>query len=408
MSNKPIPLIIIGAGPAGLAAAIAHGKGAVILERNTEAGKKLLLSGSGQCNFTNDLPNEDFIRACRKAGPFLKKAIFAYDSDFFIELLSVAGCNSMVREDGKVFPASLKAAHVRDAMLKTALLKGAEIIYDAKVESVSKAKSTFVVETRKQVYQSKKLLLACGGSSWSQTGSCGDGYVFAQNLGHSVSLIKPALAAIETVQQEHFSHCAGSTVVNIKADFIDGSNANTNLHERDKHSDAGDLLFTHRGLSGPLILNNSHLLNEGAIVRLHLVPDADEMVRQAITEYPNKLAVNAFKALPLTEATIASILYYLGIYTDTPVRELKKKQINQFIGFLQAADFTVKKVESLDTSMSSAGGVVLKEVNSNTMESRIISGLYLAGEMLDYALPTGGFNIQTAFSTGYLAGESSI
>jgi predicted flavoprotein YhiN len=141
---------------------------------------------------------------------------------------------------------------------------------------------------------------------------------------------------------------------------------------------------------------------------LHLVPEAEEIVKQTIKQYPHKLAINAFKALPLTEATIASILHYLGIYTDTPVRDLNKKQINQFIGFLQAADFVIKQVESLDTAMSTAGGVLLKEVNPATMESRLVPGLFFAGEVLDYALPTGGFNIQTAFSTGWLAGESSV
>lgn len=398
MSLKTLPFMIIGAGPAGLAAAIAHGKGAVILERNPEAGKKLLLSGSGQCNFTNTLSNEDFIRACRKAGPWLKPAIYSYDSTFFIELLAEAGCNSFVREDGKVFPASLKAAHVRDALLRIALHKGAEIIYDSKVISISRKKSMFIVETEKQKYQAQKLLLACGGSSWSQTGSEGDGYTFAEGLGHTISMIRPSLASIETTQQEYFSHCAGSTVQDVKADFISPDG---------KHSDTADLLFTHRGLSGPLILNNSYLLKEGATIRLHLIPDAEEMVKQAIKQYPHKLAVNAFKLLPLTEAIIASILFYLGIDIDTPVRDLKKKQINQFIGYLQAADFTIKQVESLETSMSTAGGVLLKEVNSTTMESRIVPGLYFAGEVLDYALPTGGFNIQAAFSTGLLAGESS-
>jgi predicted Rossmann fold flavoprotein len=399
LSLKPIPLLIIGAGPSGLAAAIAHGKGAVILERNCEAGRKLLLSGSGQCNFTNNLSNEDFIRACRKAGAFLKKAVYAHDSSFFIEQLSKAGCNSLVREDGKVFPSSLKAEHVRDALLKTALANGAEIIYDTNVKQISRKKSTFLIETQSREYQAKQVLIACGGSSWQQTGSEGDGYTFAESLGHTINPIKPALASVETTQQDSFSHCAGSTLQDMKADFITKTG---------KHSDKADLLFTHRGLSGPLILNNSYLLEKGATIRLHLVPEAEEIVKQAIQKYPHKLAVNAFKVLPLTEALIVSILRYLGINPDIPVRDLNKKQINQFIGFLQAADFTVKQVESLETCMSTAGGVLLKEVNPATMESRLVPGLFFAGEVLDYSLPTGGFNIQTAFSTGFLAGESAL
>jgi len=399
LSLKLTPLIIVGAGPAGLAAAIAHGKGAVILERNKEAGKKLLLSGSGQCNFTNNLTNEDFIRACRKAGPFLKKAIYAHDSDSLIELLASAGCNSFIREDGKVFPSSLKAEHVRDALLKLALAKGAEFVYNISVLEIKKKKAGFHIQTDKYEYMAEKVLIACGGSSWPQTGSAGDGYTLAASLGHTINPVKPALASVETMQTDSFSHCSGSTVPNVKADFVTKTG---------KHSDTADLLFTHRGLSGPLILNNAYLLGKNDIVRLHLVPDAEEIVKQAIKEYPHKLAVNAFRSLPLTEATITSILHYLDIYIDTPVRDLNKKQINQFIGFLQAAEFVIKQVEGLETSMSSAGGVLLKEVNPATLESRLVPGLFFAGEVLDYALPTGGFNIQTAFSTGWLAGESSL
>jgi predicted Rossmann fold flavoprotein len=395
---KPIPFIIIGAGPAGLAAAIAYGKGAVILERNSVAGKKLLLSGSGQCNFTNTLSNEDFIRTCRKAGPFLKHAIYKADSGFFTDILNKAGCPSFSRADGKVFPLSLKAEQVRDALLNAALKNGAEIIYNTAVTEITQSKSGFIIETDREKLDCQKLLIATGGSSWSQTGSVGDGYIFAQVLGHTIRPVRPALASIETRQTKSFSHCTGSTVSDVKADFITANG---------KHSDKGDLLFTHRGLSGPLILDNSHLLSNGDIVRVRLVPEAVEFVTRAVQSNPQKLIINALKTLPLTEAIIASVLHHLHIFTDTPVRELNKRQINKITGFLMAADFTVKKVESLETSMSTAGGVLLKEVDSATMQSRIVKGLFLAGEVLDYALPTGGFNIQTAFSTGWLAGKSA-
>jgi len=394
-----IPFVIIGSGPSGLAAAVAHGKDAVILERNSEAGKKLLLSGTGQCNFTNNLSKEDFIRACRKAGPWLKSAIYSYDSGFFINLLDEAGCESFAREDGKVFPVSLKAEHVRDALLNTALTNGTEVIYNTQVLEVKKSKTGFTLKTNNSDIQCTKLLIACGGSSWQQTGSSGDGYSFAEKLGHTINAIKPALASMETTTQESFSQCAGSTLQNIRADFITKTG---------KHKDTADLLFTHRGLSGPLILNNSYLLEKGDIIRLHLVTNAEKSVPHALHNNQHKIVVNALKTLPLTEAIIESVLHYLSIPADTPARDLSKKEINKIIGFLQAGDFIIKQVESLETSMSTAGGVLLKEVNPSTMESRIVPNLYLAGEVLDYALPTGGFNIQAAFSTGYLAGKSSL
>jgi len=394
-----IPFVIIGAGPAGLAAAIAYGKGAVILERNQEAGKKLLLSGTGQCNFTNTLSKEDFIRACRKAGPWLKSAIYTYDSDFFINLLEEAGCESFAREDGKVFPSSRKAEHVRDALLKTTMHNGAEIVYDTQVLEIKKSKNGFILKTNNDEIQCTKLLIACGGSSWQQTGSTGDGYFFAEKLGHKINPIKPALASVETSSQDSFSQCSGSTLQNIRADFITKTG---------RHKDTDDVLFTHRGLSGPLILNNSYLLEKGDTIRLHLVPDAETSVPKALRDNRHKIVLNALKALPLTEAIIASVLHYLCIFADTQVRDLSKKEINKIINFLQAGDFIIKQVESLETSMSTAGGVLLKEVNPATMQSRIVQGLYIAGEVLDYALPTGGFNIQAAFSTGFLAGISAI
>lgn len=393
-----LPFIIIGAGPAGLAAAITYGKGAVILEGNSEAGKKLLLSGSGQCNFTNNLSNADFIKACRKAGPFLKHAVYAYDSKAFRDLLTAAGCPSLVREDGKVFPVSLKAEHIRDALLKAALGKGAEIVYKVHVSSISRIENVFALKTSSGEFRCRKLLLACGGSSWPQTGSRGDGYAYAEALGHTISPIKPALAAVEIESYGAFKQCAGNTIEQTKAQF---------LTPNKKYRDADDLLLTHTGLSGPLILNNSHLLAKGDIIRLHLIPDAEKLLAHAIHNAGSKQILNALKSIALPQAVMEAILLTLKINPETKAIALSKQQRNLIINALQSFDFRIKRVESLATSMSTAGGVLLKEVNSSTMESRIVNGLYFAGEVLDYALPTGGFNIQATFSTGWLAGRSA-
>jgi predicted Rossmann fold flavoprotein len=395
---RTVPFAIIGAGPAGLAAAVAYGNGAVILERNPIAGKKLLLSGSGQCNFTNNLSNEDFIRACRKAGPFLKPAIYKADSACFIKLLTKAGCPAFAREDGKVFPVSLQASDVRNALLKACLDAGAEVLYNTKVQAVVKEEKGFLIRTDRTDLRCHKLLLATGGSSWSLTGSTGDGYAFAQALGHKLHPIKPALASVEVESYAFFKQCAGNTLYQVKAEFIT---------KTAKHKDKGDLLFTHTGLSGPLILNNSYLLEKGDIIRLHLLPNADEAVVKALQTEPHKQVTNALKALNIPHALLEAILIKSGINPTAPASTLPQRQINNIIGALQAFDFTVKKLESLETSMSTAGGVLLKEVDAATMQSRIVKGLFLAGEVLDYALPTGGFNIQTAFSTGWLAGKSA-
>lgn len=397
--SRTIPFAIIGAGPAGLAAAIAYGPGAVITERNREAGVKLLLSGSGQCNFTNKLGRDDFIRACRKAGPFLKPAFYAFDSRFFIELLEKNGCPSLAREDGKVFPASLKASDVRDALLQAALGQGARIMYGVQVLSVQKTELGFALKTGKGDILCWKLLLACGGASWPQTGSSGDGYSFAKELGHAISPLRPALASIETEGYGPFRTCAGNTLYNIKAEFITAQG---------KHKGSGDVLFTHRGLSGPLILDNSHLLEKGAVVRLHLLPEAEPAVNTILQSSPSKQVSNALKALALPSALLEAVLRSLQVKLETPAGKITRQERNRISSALQAWDFKVKAVESLRTCMSTAGGVALKEVNSAAMESRLVKGLYLAGEVLDHALPTGGFNIQIAFSTGWLAGKSAL
>lgn len=399
MIKTTISYVIIGAGPAGLAAAIAYGNGAVILERNAEAGRKLLLSGSGQCNFTNNLSNAEFIKACRKAGPFLKHAVYACGSIFFIEFLAEQDCPSLVRDDGKVFPASQKAEQVRDVLLKAALNKGAEIVYNAHVSSIIRTESVFILKTRQGEFRCRKLLLSCGGASWPQTGSSGEGYTFAKSLGHSISPVRPALAAVETEHFDYFKQCAGNTLLQVKAEF---------MAKTQKHKDTDDLLFTHTGLSGPLILNNSHLISKNDIIRLHLVQEAEKLVLHAIHNAGSKQLLNALKIIPLPQAVMEAIILSLSINPETKAMALSKQQRNLIVNALQSLDFKVRTVESLQTSMSTAGGVLLKEVNSATMKSRLVSGLYLAGEVLDYALPTGGFNIQAAFSTGWLAGKSAL
>jgi len=403
------PFIIIGAGPAGMAAAVAYGKGALILEKKLEAGKKLLLSGSGQCNFTNDLSPAQFIKSCRKSGPFLKHAIYNYGNVFFRDLLAKHGCPSFVREDGKVFPVSLKAKDVRDKMLDILYEKGADIYFNNPIYSIRYVKAGFLIkiyidEKSRGLYLAtedvfaEKVLLACGGSSRWETGSFGDGHRFASALGHGINPIRSALANIDTFESDSFADCAGISLQNIRADFITKTG---------KYKDVGDLLFTNTGLSGPLILNNSYLLDEDDVVRLHLLPDTETRLAEILQSSQAKKLINALKPLPLPVALLQAILLFLKINLSSRISDLTRQQRNLFINSLQSFDFKVSKVESLATCMSSAGGVLLKEVNPATMESRLIPGLYLAGEVLDYALPTGGFNIQTAFSTGWLAGISA-
>ncbi len=396
---KNAPIIIIGAGPAGLLAAIATGKNAMVLERNPYAGKKLLLSGSGQCNFTNAFDNDDFLFHLRNASHFLKPALYAFDKDAFIDLLAKQGCKSSKREDGKYFPESKHSASVRGALYRAALSSGAQFSFDTHVSSVAKqAEGGFLVKTDKETFSADKIILATGGKSYPQTGSDGLGYVIAKSLGHKIEPLTPALASVQLTSSSRFTDCAGISLKNVAIAFCS---------PQGRIKDRGDLLFTHTGLSGPVILNNSFMVKAGSSISLTFVDDGAQRMQKLVTQEPRKALQTALKSFSLPAALIARILGYLGIDGNQQLAQLTSKDRNLLGAYLQSAVFHVKSVESFDTAMATAGGINLSDIRIRTMESRICPNLYFAGEILNYHAPTGGFNIQLAASTGWLAGSSA-
>jgi predicted Rossmann fold flavoprotein len=388
--------IIIGAGPAGLAAAIASGRVTLLLERNPYAGRKLLLSGNGQCNLTNSLPREEFLARCGKSAPFLKPAFHAFDNTRLIELLGSNGCPLLIREDGKVFPASLKSADVRDTLLKLASAAGARLIPGTQIATVQKDRSFLLRSSDGSTFKCDRLILACGGASYPDTGSDGSSYRLASQLGHAVKAPLPALAAVFIQESFPYAQLAGVSVRNTSLSFgLPGH----------RHRRSGDLLFTHQGLSGPLILDNSHLLNPGNRIHLHLLPEADRIIPDLLAKNQKTTLNKALKRLRLPHSLLLAILQLLGVDPAQTCCTTSKSQRNRIAQALLDLEFTISGIESLDTAMATHGGIPLKEVRSKTMESRVCPGLFLAGELLDYDLPTGGFNIQMAISTGYLAGS---
>ena len=389
--------LIIGAGPAGLAAAIACADRCLVLERNSMAGKKLLASGSGQCNFTHMLSPQGFLERCSSHARFLKPAIYGFGPQAFIDLLREYGCESTVREDRKVFPASLKAADVRDALLRAARAKGARIGYNCRVTDID-ATDGFRIETANgNQYSAPKLVLAGGGASWPGTGSDGSCHGLARLLGHSVHPPRPALAAIDVQNYSAFRSCAGIALPDVTATFH-GTYG--------KLSASGSLLFTHTGLSGPLILDHAHLLAVGDSIKLCLISGADERLIGLCNANPAKSILGALKLAGIPEALLAAILKISGVEPTQRCADLGRLDRRKVAQALEALELKLQRVESLATAMLTAGGVDLGEVNAHNMMSRLRQGLYFAGEVLDYNLPSGGFNIQAAFSTGWLAGRS--
>ncbi|PKN79959.1 MAG: NAD(P)/FAD-dependent oxidoreductase [Candidatus Cloacimonetes bacterium HGW-Cloacimonetes-1] len=388
------PLLVIGSGPAGLAAAIAFGKGAMVLERNAMCGKKLLLSGTGQCNFTNDLAIPEFLEQCEPFARFLKPALYHWDNQAFISLLAEQGCPAKVREDGKVFPASFKSMDVRDTLLRIAEAHGATFLYNCVVTAVEHGSDGFSVQTNQGVLQSKQLVIAGGGKSYPQTGSDGSAYLLAESLGHQIVPLHPALAAIDVASYGFYKSCAGISLPQLRI-------------KADKQLFTGDMLFTHKGLSGPVIINNSHHLRDGQELHLCLAIDPDKKILALISASPDRKLIKVLKALNLPEALLIAVLSTCQISPDTRAAELRAADRKRLSAYLDSALFIISHVESFATAMLTAGGVERSEVNPKTMESRLIPGLYFAGEVLDYNLPTGGFNIQMAFSTGHLAGAKA-
>jgi len=401
------PIIIIGAGPAGLCSAISAGralgnkKGKIlVLEGNTEAGKKLLLSGNGQCNFTNSLPMEDFIKSMGKFGMYLKPAYYAFNSHNLADLLAEAGCENFVREDGKIFPKSMKAEDVRTAMLEQLWHSGAELKTGSRVLAVQKgADDGFILKLESgETLGCDKLILATGGASYPKTGSDGKALKLAKSLGHSIIPFRPHLNGVELEDFDNYKGCSGITVPYAQATFIT---------QNGTFKAVGDLLVTHKGFSGPLIMDNCHRLQSGDTISMCWVPHADALIPELKKQYNSQNLINALWIVPVPHNLLLAILKYNYMWRYQKMYELRKKEMNALTTYLMDCRYIIKKTGSLATAMASAGGIPLAEINAKTMQSRVCPGLFFAGEIMDYALPTGGFNIQMACSTGWMAGKAA-
>ncbi len=386
-------IAIIGGGPAALGAALALGKAAQIFERNPFCGKKLLLTGSGQCNFTNALNRQEFLAALGEFRTWLKPAFYAFDNVAFMQLLEDNSCPVWVREDGKAFPQSMKSADLRDTLVNLVLRQGTRINYNSLVENISTQGTGFLLQVGKSSIKADRVILASGGAAWPLTGSDGFSYRIARKLGHKVLSPVSALASVRIQDFPPFDSCAGISLS--QCQLIIG-----------KDRCKGDLLFTHQGLSGPLILDNSRRMQPGQTIRL--VFDAQDRLSALLHSHPKKQILSILQMLALPRSLCEAILRRLHIPKDAPVAHFSAVHRKLLSAFLAGAEFQIRDIESLDTAMSDFGGVLLAEITAKSMQSRLFPGLYFAGESLAYSLPTGGFSIQMAFSTGYLAALSAL
>lgn len=391
-------VIIVGAGPAGLFATINLPKSmkVLLLEKNNMAGKKFLMSGSGRCNITHAGDIKDFFNNFGDNGKFLKKAFYKFNNKDTVNFFEQRGLKMITNENGKIFPITQKSKDVLDIMINEC--KNAIIKLNESVLNIEKEEEKFLVKTKLNNYIADNVIITTGGKSYPSTGSSGDGYKFAKNFSHTLIKIKPALASVD-IENYIFSDNAG---ISLKDVTIYVYRDDKKIKEK-----KGDILFTHSGLSGPVILDNSRYLEIGDVIKVNIINKKhDEFLRDfiEIAEKEGSFTIKKIlKNYNIPDNIIKTILDKNNINSDLQIANINKKIRAKIIQEFCEHSFIIEKIGNYNNAMVTSGGVSLKEINPNTMESKLVKKLYFAGEVMDIDGDTGGYNIQAAFSTGYLA-----
>lgn len=400
--------IIIGGGASGLACAIESakcGNDVTIIEKNEKIGKKLYITGKGRCNITNDCSETEFLENVVTNPKFLKSSIYAFNSEKTIELFESNGLQLKTERGRRVFPFSDKSSDVIKTLGEICKKNGVKIhLQENVLDLIVENNVVKGVKTDKGEYFCNKVVICTGGKSYSSTGSTGDGYVFAKKTGHTVVQLKPALCPIY-LKEEWVKQVQGLSLKNVTLTAF--------AKQKIVFSQMGELLFTHFGISGPLVLSASSFINKHAIKDVYLVLDlkpalsyeqlSDRILRDFI-KYKNKDLQNALIDL-LPKSLIKPIIVLSGISPIKKTDVITKEERKKLVETLKNIKFTLSKFASIEESIITSGGVSVKDINPKTMESKIISNLFFAGEVIDTDALTGGYNLQIAFSTGFVAGR---
>ncbi len=384
---------------------VKNGEKVIILEKMNSLGKKLCITGKGRCNITSSLPIEDFIKNIPGNGKFLYSALNNFTNEDIINLLKEEGLEVKEERGNRVFPITDSAKDVLKTFLKILKKYNVKIITDERViEILKKDGEVHGVRTEKKVYNDEKVVLATGGKSYPMTGSNGDGYILAKKMGHTITEIRPSLVAL-TSKNESLEVCQALQGLSLKNVGVKLIKNGKNIYE-----DFGEMLFTHFGVSGPTILSSSaHLVRKG-IENTKLVIDLkpalsdeklDERIIRDFNEEKNKEFKNSLEKL-LPKKLIPVIISKMGL--EKKVNEVTKEERKKLVNILKRFEIEISGFRPVEEAIVTAGGVSIKEINPKTMESKLVKGLYFAGEIIDVDAYTGGFNLQIAYSTGYTAG----
>ena len=417
-------VIVIGGGPAGMMAAISsaeNGNQVTILEKMNSLGRKLLITGKGRCNITSSIPMEEFISNIPGNGRFLYSSFQNYTNEDIINLLRKQNVEVKEERGNRIFPVSDHSQDVLNALIKKLNSLKVQIRTNAKVkeillEEVDGVKRAIgVILENEEKIKADKIILATGGKSYPATGSTGDGYEMAKQLGHSIEKIKPSLVPL-TVSEKSLKFCKqmqGLSLKNVGIILIDKETKKT-IYE-----DFGEMLFTHFGVSGPTILSSSaHLLryknieekfnNSKIELKIDLKPALDETkldnrIKRDFEKYKNKDLQNGLQDL-LPSKMILPVLELARLDGEKKINSVTKEERLELLKVLKGFEIEIKGFRPIEEAIVTAGGISIKEINPKTMESKIVEGLYFAGEIIDVDAYTGGFNLQIAYSTGYTAG----
>lgn len=404
-------VVIIGAGPAGMTAAYSasqNGIDVVLVEKNERVGRKLLITGKGRCNITNNCEVEELIANVNTNGKFLYSAFYTFTNDAVMEMFESLGVRLKTERGNRVFPESDRAMDVVDAMARLIKRKNIKLVTGKTVKDIKEknGKVESVVLSDGKEIKADAVIIATGGASYQRTGSTGDGYRLAEKLGHKITPLKPSLIGLEI--QEYFVYkLKGLSLRNVAINVYGKKNKKI-------YDDFGEMEFTDYGVDGPIIKSASCIMRdlskESYKISLDLKPaldheKLDKRVQRDFQKYINKRFENSLSDL-LPSKMIPVVVELSGIDPATPVNSITKEERRNLVNTIKNIEMHVKRYRPMEEAIVTSGGVKTSEINSSTMESKLVEGLYFAGEVIDVDAYTGGFNLQIAFSTGYLAGMS--
>lgn len=407
-------IIVVGGGAAGLLAGIAAtelGAQVMILEKMRTPGRKMLITGKGRCNITNNCEIAEIIRNLPGNGRFLNSALHRFSNDDMIYLLESHGLQTKVERGGRVFPVTDKAKDVVDTLLNIYREKGGKLLVDQTVSKILIEDGCVagVVTNDGNKYTADAVIITTGGASYPGTGSDGNGFTLAKACGHTIITLKPSLVPLES-DSEYIKSLQGLSLRNVKASICCG--------EKVLASEFGEMLFTHFGFSGPIILSLSKAVAEAfaagnkdldLIIDLKPALDVQKLdlrIQRDFANYLRKQLVNGMKDL-LPGRLISVVLDAAFLNPDKPINQISKEERSRLVYNLKNLSFPITGTRPLAEAIVTAGGVSTKEINPKTFESKIVKKLYFAGEVIDVDGYTGGYNLQAAFSSGYAAGYAA-